>query len=71
MCFLLTEFLNGGFHSSGAFWLCQIEWEMSEIMSSILEHENKKKFARNLTGRKSSSRADDREGRSYIQLEWF
>lgn len=39
-------------------------------MSSILEHENKKKFARKLTGRKSSSRADDREGRSYILNIW-
>lgn len=62
MCFLLMEFLNGGVHSSGAFWLCQIKQKMSEIMSSILEHETKNKIARTLTGGKSSSRADDREG---------
>lgn len=40
------EFLNGGIHSSGAFWLCQIKQKMSEIMSSILEHETKKKIAK-------------------------
>lgn len=35
-------------------------------MSSILEHEAKKKIARNLTGGKSLSRADDGEGRLYM-----
>lgn len=40
-------------------------------MSSILEHETKKKIARNLTGGKSSSRADDREGRLYMSNYWY